>query len=52
MALLGCSDEGFENEDGKESEILEGEGRLPGLLYEDDLVLYSESEEELRTMVG
>ena len=31
------------------------EGRewsLPGLLYTDDLVLYSESEEDLRSMVG
>ena len=26
--------------------------RLPGLLYTDDLVLYGESEEELKVMVG
>ena len=32
-------------EDGKE-------GRLPGLLYTDDLVLCGESEEDLRMMVG
>ena len=29
-----------------------GERRLPGLLYADDLVLYGESEEDLRVMVG
>ena len=28
------------------------EWRLPGLLYADDLVLCSESEEDLRAMVG
>ena len=28
------------------------EGRLPGLLYADDLVLSGESEEDLRAMVG
>ena len=28
------------------------EWRLPGLLYADDLVLYGESEEDLRAMVG
>ena len=27
------------------------EGRLPGLLYADNLVLYGESEEDLRAMV-
>ena len=30
----------------------EREWRLPGLLYADDLVLYGESEEDLRVMVG
>ena len=29
-----------------------GEWRLPGLLYADDLVLYGESEEDLKAMVG
>ena len=29
-----------------------GEWRLPGLSYADDLVLCSESEEDLRAMVG
>ena len=28
------------------------EWKLPGLLYGDDLVLYGESEEDLRAMVG
>ena len=28
------------------------EWKLPGLLYEDDLVLCGESEEDLRVMVG
>ena len=41
----GCNNEGGKNEDGKE-------GRLPGLLYADYLVLCGESEEELRVIVG
>ena len=41
----GWSDEGGEDFDWKE-------GRLPGLLYTDDLFLYGESEEDLRAMVG
>ena len=56
QCLYGCSDEGGEDEDGKErSEILGGgerERRLPGLLYTDDLVLCGESEEDLRAMMG
>ena len=31
---------------------MERERRLPGLLYADDLVLYGDSEEDLRAMVG
>ena len=40
---------------GKKGERFQEEGRewrLPGLLYEDDLVLCGKSEEDLRTMVG
>ena len=46
--IYGCSNEGGKNEDGKEGRKFE----LPRLLYADDLVLYGESEEDLRTMVG
>ena len=47
QSIYGCSEEEGEDEDGKE-------GRkwiLPGLLYADDLVLRSESEEDLKAMV-
>ena len=33
-------------------QVEEGEWRFLGLLYTDDLILYGESEEDLRTMVG
>ena len=46
--IYGCSNEGGKNEDGKEERKL----GLPGFLYVDDLALCSESEEDLRTMVG
>ena len=46
--IYGCSNEGSKNKDGKEGRVL----GLPGLLYADDLVLCSESEEDLRGMVG
>ena len=54
QCIYGWSDEGGEDEDGKEgSEIPEGwERRLPGLLYADDLALRDELEEDLRVMVG
>ena len=45
QCIYGCSDERGENGDGEE-------GRLPGLLYADDLVLCGESAEDLRAMVG
>ena len=45
--IYGCSD-GNENGDGEEGR----EWRLPDLLYADDLVLYGESEEDLRVIVG
>ena len=40
-------DEGGENGDGEE-----GESRLPGLSYADNLVLCDESDEDLSAMVG
>ena len=46
-SIYGCSDGG---EDGNGKEVREW--KLPSLLYADDLVLYGESEEELREMVG
>ena len=46
-APLACS-EGGENGDGEEGK----KWRLPFLLYADDLVLSSESEEDLREIVG
>ena len=45
--IYGCSN-GGKNGDGKEGKEL----RWPGLLYADDLVLYGESEEDLRAMKG
>ena len=33
-------------------QVEEGEWRFLGLLYTDNLILYGESEEDLRTMVG
>ena len=41
---MGCSNEGGNNEEGREL-------GLSGLLYVDDLVLWGESEEDLRAMV-
>ena len=55
QCIYGRSDEGDENGDGEEGSEISGEGRegrLPNLLYADDLVLFDESEEDLRTMVG
>ena len=46
--IYGCSNEGGNNEDGKEGREL----GLPGLLYVDDLVLCGESEEDLKAVVG
>ena len=46
--IYGCINEGGNYEDGKERREL----GLPGLLYVDDLVLWGESEEDLRPMVG
>ena len=46
--IYGCSNEGSEDGDGKEGR----EWILPGLLYANDLVLCSESEKDLRVMVG
>ena len=46
--IYGYSNKGGKNKDGKKGREL----RLPGLLYADDLVLYGESEEDLRAMVG
>ena len=45
QCIYGCSDEGSDRGEGRE-------WRLPGLLYADDLVLYGESEEDLRAIVG
>ena len=44
----GCSNEGGNNEDGKEGREL----GLPGHLYIDEWVLCGASEEDLRVMVG
>ena len=55
MYKYGRSDEGGEDGDGKEGVSFLGDGRewrVPGLLYANDLVLCSESEEDLRVMVG
>ena len=46
--IYGCSNEGGKNEDQKEEKEL----GLPWLLYAGDLVLWGESEEDLRAMVG
>ena len=46
--IYRCSNEGGNNEDGKDGREL----GLPGLLYVDDLALCGESEEDLRAMVG
>ena len=43
QCIYGWSNEG--GEDGRE-------WRLPGLLYADELVLYGESKEDLRMIVG
>ena len=48
QCIYGCSDEGGEDEEGKEGR----EWILPGLLYVDDLVLCGEWEEDLRAMMG
>ena len=45
--IYGCSSARGKNEDGKEVRV-----GIVGLLYADDLVLCSESEEDLRAMVG
>ena len=50
--IYRCSVEG-EVGYGKEGSMIPGGGgRLPGLLYADDLVLCGESEENLKVMVG
>ena len=46
--IYGYINEGGEDGDGKEG----SESRLPDLLYAEDLFLFGESEEDLRTMVG
>ena len=54
QSIYGSSDEGVENEDGKEGMRFleeEREWRLPGLVYANDLVLFDESE-HLKAMVG
>ena len=49
MMSKGVSEqEGGENGDGEEGR----KWRLPGPLYADDLVLFGESEEDLRAVVG
>ena len=48
QCIYGCSDERGEDGEGKEG----SEGILPGLLYADKLVLWGESEEDLRAMAG
>ena len=48
QCIYRCSDKGSEVGNGKEGR----EWRLPGFLYADDLVLWGESEEDLRGMVG
>ena len=47
ICIYGWSNEGGENDDGKEGREL----TLSGLLYADGLVLCGRSEEDLRTMV-
>ena len=48
QCIYGWSDEGGENGDGNEGI----EWRLPGLLYTDDLVIFGESDEDLKVIVG
>ena len=48
QCICGWSDEGEEDGEGTECR----EWRLPRLLYVDDLVLYGESVENLRGMMG
>ena len=53
--IYRCSEEGSEDGDEKEGSELPGDGRkwrLPGLLYAHDLVIWGDSEVELRAMVG
>ena len=53
QCIYGRIDEGGLNGDGKEESEIHGRRerwRLPGLLYADGLVLYGESEEDLRAM--
>ena len=52
QCMYGPSDERVKMGMGRCGVIFLEEGRLPGLLYADDLVLCGESEEDLRTMVG
>ena len=55
QCIYRWSDEGGEDVDGKEGSELHGgweRVEMSGLLYADDLVLWGESEEDLRVMVG
>ena len=55
QCIYGCSDEGGEDLDREEGSEISGRGEsvnFTGLLNADDLVLFGESEEELRAMVG
>ena len=53
VRVNGGESEGGENGSGEErSEIFGGGKRLTGLLYADDLVLFGESEKDLRAMMG
>ena len=55
QCIYGCSDVRGENRMGKRGVRFQEEGRewrLPDLLYAADLVLYGESEEDPRAMVG
>ena len=55
QCIYGCSDVRDENRMGKRGVRFQEEGRewrLPDLLYAADLVLYGETEEDPRTMVG
>ena len=45
------SDEGVENGDREEGSEISRRGKIDSLLYEEDLALYGESEEDLKAMM-
>ena len=51
LCIYGSSEEGVENRGGEEGMRFQEEGRFPGLLYVDDLILFGKSKENLREIV-